>query len=184
MSSVHPPEKTFVLGEFDTPEKLVDAGAKLHALNLGKLDAYSPYPVHGIEAALGIPKSIVPRIALTGGLMGAIGGYSLIVYCNVIDYPINIGGRPIHAWPSNIPITFESGILLTALSIFFGCMFLFGLPRPYHPVFECEAFRSASIDAFWVSVESDKLPAELGDVAQRLRDLGARKVEIVRGPIS
>ena len=184
MSSVHAKEMSFVLGEFDTPEKLVDAGARLRELDLGKLDAYSPYPVHGIEEALGIPKSIVPRIALTGGLLGAIGGFSLIVYCNVLDYPINVGGRPTFSWPSNIPITFESGILLTALSIFFGCMFLFGLPRPYHPVFECEAFRSASIDAFWVSVESEKLPSELADVAQRLRDLGARKVEIVRGPLS
>jgi hypothetical protein len=182
MSSVHAPEKSFVLGEFPTPEALVEAGAKLRPLALGKLDAYSPYPVHGIDEAIGIPRSIVPRIALTGGLLGAIGGYGLIVFCNVIDYPINIGGRPIHSWPANIPITFECGILFTALSIFFGCMFLFGLPRPYHPVFECEAFRSASIDAFWIGVESDKPPSELGEVAAKLRELGARKVEIVRGP--
>ncbi len=184
MSSIHPPEKTFVLGEFATPEQLVDAGAKLHALALGKLDAYSPFPVHGIEAALGIPKSIVPKMALTAGLTGAIGGYSLIYWCNVIDYPINIGGRPLHSWPTHIPITFECGILLTALTLFFGSIALFRLPRPYHPVFEAESFRSASIDAFWVSIESDKQPGELGDVAQKLRDLGARKVEIVRGPIS
>jgi len=184
MSSVHPPEKTFVLGEFDTPEKLVDAGAKLRALNLGKLDAYSPYPVHGIEEALGIPRSIVPKMALTAGLLGACGGYSLIYYCNVISYPIVVGGRPIHSWPTHIPITFECGILFTALTLFFGSIALFGLPRPYHPVFEAEAFRSASIDAFWVSIESDKPASELTEMAQKLRDLGARKVEIVRGPIS
>jgi hypothetical protein len=174
-------EKSFVLGEFKDTATLLSAGRALQAANLGKLDAYSPYPVHGIEEALAIPRSIVPRIALTGGMMGVIGGYSLQYWCNVIDYPINIGGRPLHGFPSNIPITFESGILLTALSIFFGSMFLFGLPRPYHPVFESEAFRSASLDRFWISIESDLLPQDLKSHEEKLRALGAVHVETVRG---
>ncbi|MBS2020997.1 MAG: DUF3341 domain-containing protein, partial [Deltaproteobacteria bacterium] len=148
------------------------------------LDAYSPYPVHGIEEALGIPKSIVPRIALTGALCGIFGGFGMQWWMNSYDYPINVAGRNLGlaGWPTNIPITFESAILLTAISIFFGSMALFGLPRPYHPVFESEAFRSASLDAYWISVESEKLPGDLKDVEEKLRSLGARRVETVRGP--
>jgi hypothetical protein len=183
MSGWHVNKKTFVLGEFAQTETLLEAGRKLREAKVGKLDAYSPYPLHGIEEALGIPKSIVPKIALTGGLTGAIGGYCLQLWCNAIDYPTNVGGRPMHSWPTNVPITFESGILLTALSIFFGSIFLFGLPRPYHPVFETDAFRSASLDAFWISIESDKEPGELKDLEEKLRALGARRVETVRGSI-
>lgn len=176
--------RSFVLGEFAETATLLKAGAALREANLGTLDAYSPYPVHGMEEAIGIPKSIVPRIALAGGLSGIFGGFMLQYWTNSVDYRLNIGGRALDfaAWPTNIPITFESGILLTTLSIFFGSMVLFGLPRPYHPVFESERFRSASIDAFWLSVESEKLPGELKDVEERLRALGARHVETVRGP--
>jgi Protein of unknown function (DUF3341) len=176
-------EKSFVLGEFRDTGTLLQAGAALKGAGLGKLDAYSPYPVHGIEEALGIPKSIVPKIALAGGLLGVINGYGLQVFCNVIDYPINVGGRPLHGFPSNIPITFESAILFTALSIFFGSIALFGLPRPYHPVFESETFRSASLDRFWISIESDLLPQDLKSHEEKLRELGAVHVETVRGSI-
>ena len=183
MSSWKVERKTFVLGEFTDTGALLSAAKVLREAMVGKLDAYSPYPVHGIEEALGIPKSIVPRIALLASLSGACGGYFLQYWCNVIDYPLNVGGRPLHGWPSNIPVTFESAILVTALSIFFGSIYLFGLPRPYHPVFESEAFRSASLDRFWLSIESDLQPAELGRLEERLRALGAGHVETVRGAI-
>ena len=183
MSSWKVEQKTFVLGEFSDTGLLLKAGRALREAALGKLDAYSPYPVHGMEEALGIPKSIIPKIALSGAIAGGLGGYGLQYWCNVIDYPLNVGGRPLHGWPSNIPITFESAILLTALSIFFGSIFLFGLPRPYHPVFESEAFRSASLDRFWISIESDQPPSELRPLEEKLRALGASHVETVRGSI-
>ena len=183
MSSWKVEQKTFVLGEFEDTGALLSAGRALREAAVGKLDAYSPYPVHGIEEALGIGKSIVPRIALIASLSGAAGGYFLQYWCNVIDYPLNVGGRPLHGWPSNVPVTFESAILLTALSLFFGSLYLFGLPRPYHPVFESEAFRSASLDRFWISIESDLPPADLRPLEERLRALGAGHVETVRGSI-
>jgi hypothetical protein len=171
-------EKSFVLGEFRDTAALLAAGRALREAGLGRLDAYSPYPVHGIEEALALPRSIVPRIALGGGLAGLCGGYLLQYWCNVIDYPLNVGGRPLHGWPSNIPITFESGILLTALSIFFGSLYLFGLPRPYHPVFESEQFRSASLDAFWISAEADDEEQAAG-LEEKLRQAGAGRVHTV-----
>jgi hypothetical protein len=168
--------KRLVLAEFDQPEPMVEAARKLRESGREGLDAHSPYPVHGIDEALALPRSTVPLVALIGGLCGIAGGYMLQVFCNVIDYPINVANRPLHSWPTNIPITFESAVLLTVLSIFFGSIFyFFGLPRPYHPVFEAEEFRTASLDKFWISAElrEGEEPQEL---KQKLRDLGARRV--------
>jgi hypothetical protein len=175
---------TFVLGEFQSIEAVLKAASTLRDAKVGTLDAYSPYPVHGMEEALGLKRSRVPLMAICAGLTGACGGYLLQWWCNAWDYPLNVGGRAIAGWPTNIPITFESGILLTALSLFFGTIaFFFQLPRPYHPVFESEAFRSASLDAFWISVEQEQDDdASAAPVEQKLRELGARRVETVRGP--
>ena len=119
-------------------------------------------------------------MALIGGLCGLTGGYALQWWCNAVDYSINVANRPPHSWPTNIPITFESGVLVTVLSIFFGSIFyFFGLPRTYHPVFEAEEFRSASLDKFWISAElkDGEGPHELEG---KLREMGARRVTHVR----
>lgn len=176
--------KTFVLGEFRDIDSVLSAARKLREADVGPLDAYSPYPVHGMEEALGLPRSRVPLMALVCGVSGACGGYLLQWWCNAFDYRLNVGNRAPGGWPSNIPITFESGILLTALALFFGTVaFFFKLPKPYHPVFESEAFRSASLDAFWISIEQDGADASAGEPLQRkLRELGALRVETVRGP--
>lgn len=169
--------KRFVLGEFGKPEELVEAARRLRADGVGSLDAYSPYPVHGIEEALGLPRSPVPLIALIGGLSGACGGYFMQYWMNGVDWPINVGGRPPHGFWTNIPITFECGILLSVLSIFLSSIFyFFGLPRPYHAVFESERFRTASLDAFWLSAETE---GEVVALEDRLRAVGARRVHTV-----
>jgi hypothetical protein len=173
--------KRLVLAEFDTPEKMVAAASKLRTSGRSGLDAFSPYPVHGIESALGLRRSKVPIVALVAGVCGAAGGYILQWWCNAVDFPLNVANRPPHAWPTNIPVTFESGVLVCVLTIFFGSIFyFFGLPRTYHPVFEVEEFRSASLDAFWISADlsDDEDPAPLED---RMRELGARLVRTVQG---
>jgi Protein of unknown function (DUF3341) len=170
-----------VLAEFDTPEKMIAAARDLHTSGRSGLDAFSPYPVHGIESALGLPRSKVPLVALIAGVSGAAGGYILQWWCNAVDFPLNVANRPPHAWPTNIPVTFESGILICVLTIFFGSIFyFFGLPRTYHPVFEAEEFRSASLDAFWISADlaDDEDP---GPLMRRMRELGARLVRTVQG---
>ncbi len=170
--------KRFVLGEFGEPEACVVAVRRLRAQGVPELDAYSPFPLHGIDEALELPRSKVPLVALTGGVLGAGAGYLMQWWMNGINYPINVGNRPPHGFWTNIPITFETGVLISAFAIFFGLWLLLGLPRPYHPVFEVEAFRSASRDGFWLSVEAEQ--PSLGEkVAERLRLLGARQVSIV-----
>jgi hypothetical protein len=173
--------KRFVLAEFSEPELMVAAARRLREAGREGLDAYSPYPVHGIEEALKLPRSKVPLVALIAGLAGATGGYVLQWWTNAVDYDLNVGNRPSHAWPTNIPVTFESGVLICALTIFFGSLFyFFGLPRTYHPVFEAEEFRSASLDKFWISAElSEDEGAQ--ELERTLRELGAQRVTHVRG---
>ena len=171
--------KRFVLGEFREPEACVEAARNLRQGGVGGLDAYSPYPLHGIEDALDLPRSKVPLVALTGGILGASGGYLMQWWMNGVDWPINVGNRPPHGFWTNIPITFECGILLAVLSIFFGAIFgFFQLPRPYHPVFESEQFRSASLDAFWISAEADDEEQAAG-LEEKLRQAGAGRVHTV-----
>jgi len=168
--------KRFVLAEFAEPDPMVEAARKLREAGRAGLDAYSPYPVHGIDQALRLPRSKVPLMALIAGLTGATGGYVLQWWTNAVDYEINVANRPPHAWPTNIPVTFESGVLLCALSLFFGSLFyFFGLPRTYHPVFEAEEFRSASLDKFWISAELSE-GEEPQALERTLRELGARRV--------
>jgi hypothetical protein len=173
--------KLLVLAEFAEPEPMVEAARKLRESGREGLDAYSPYPVHGIDDALKLPRSKVPLVALIAGLTGATGGYVLQWWTNAVDFEINVANRPPHAWPTNIPVTFESGVLICVLTIFFGSLFyFFGLPRTYHPVFESEEFRSASLDKFWISAEM-KDGEDPRDLERTLRELGARRVTQVKG---
>jgi hypothetical protein len=171
--------KRFVLGEFAHPEACVSAARQLRESGVTGLDAYSPYPLHGIEEALDLPQSKVPLVALCGGLLGALGGYAMQWWMNAVNYPINVGNRPPHGFWTNIPITFECGILLSVLSIFFGSVFgFFKLPRTYHPVFESEQFRTASLDRFWISAETDDA-AQVAGLEEKLRSTGASRVHTV-----
>jgi hypothetical protein len=143
------------------------------------LDAYSPYPLHGIDEALAIPRSKVPLVALIGGVLGACGGYTMQWWMNSVNYDINVANRPPHGFWTNIPITFESGVLIAVLSIFFGSIFgFFQLPRTYHAVFESEQFRTASLDAFWISAETDDEEA-VPRLEETFRSAGARRVHTV-----
>lgn len=171
--------RRFVLGEFSKPDACVEAARKLREGGVTGLDAYSPYPLHGIDEALALPRSKVPLVALTGGVLGALGGYVMQWWMNSVNYDINVGNRPSHGFWTNIPITFECGVLLAVLSIFFGSIFgFFGLPRTYHPVFESERFRTASLDAFWISAETADEGA-VPELERKLRDVGAHKVHSV-----
>jgi hypothetical protein len=171
--------RRFVLGEFSKPEDCVDAARKLREAGVAKLDAYSPYPLTGIDEALDLPRSKVPLVALIGGLAGIGGGYWMQWWMNAVNYPINVGNRPQHGFWTNIPITFECGILLSVLSIFFSSIFyFFKLPRPYHPVFESERFRTASLDRFWISAETER-EEDVVHIEERFREVGAHKIHTV-----
>ncbi len=143
-----------LMAEFDSPEHLLDAARRAFAAGFRRLDAYSPFPVEGLAEAIGFHRTRVPLIVLIGGILGCVGGFFLQYWAAVIDYPINIGGRPLNSWPSFIPVTFELTILIAALSAFFGVLALNRLPMPYHPVFNVERFELASRNRFFLCIEA------------------------------
>ena len=167
----------YVLAEFKDDRALLAAARRLRALGHRRLDLHSPYPLHGADEALGLARSKVPLIALVGGVFGAAGGYLMQWWMNAVDYAINVGNRLPHSPPTNIPITFETGVLLASLSIVVGFAALCGFPRTYHPTFELDAFRTASVDALWLSAEVK--PDEAEAVVKELRELGALQVSAV-----
>jgi hypothetical protein len=170
--------RSFVLAGFKEPEKLLVAAKRMRETAKGEVETYTPYPVHGVDEALALKKSLVPKMVGTAALCGVIGGYLLLWWCSTVAYPINVGGRPLHSAPAFIPITFECGVLLSALTAFFGTLAYMGYPRLYHPVFESAGFRRASVDRFWVSVQL------VGDddrnsLESELKSLGAEETDFV-----
>ena len=118
------------------------------------VEAYAPFSVEGLAEALGFARNRVALITLLGGILGGAGIYFLQWYSAVIDYPINIGGRPLHSWPAFIPATFECTVLGAALAAFFGMLILNGLPRLHHPVFNAPDFDLATRNRFFLCIEA------------------------------
>lgn len=143
-----------VMAEFHSSEELIEAVHKAREAGFRHLDAYTPYPIEELAEALGHHRSKLPAIVLGGGILGAIGGYALQYWTQVIVYPMNVGGRPYHSWPAFIVPTFETTILAAALSAVLGMFFLNGLPQPYHPVFNVPRFAMASRDRYFLVIES------------------------------
>src|SRR6476469_1236806 len=145
--------RQFAVAEFSTPQALLAGTTKMREAGYKNLDTHTPFPLHGLEEALGLKRPKIPLIVLCGAIAGACIAYSLIYFCNVIDWPLNIGNRPPHGPPANIPITFELAVLLGGGSAFLGFFALSRLPQPYHPIFESNEFLRASIDSFFLSIE-------------------------------
>jgi ActD protein len=143
----------YLLAEFPSPQALLAGTTKMREAGYKNLDTHTPFPIHGIEEALGLKRPKIPLIVLCGAIAGACLAYAMIYFMNVFDWPLNIGNRPPHGPPANIPITFELAVLLGGGSSFLGVFALSRLPQPYHPLFESEDFLRASIDAFFLSVE-------------------------------
>jgi Protein of unknown function (DUF3341) len=186
----------WVLGSFKQSDKCLAAIRALRESGEKDLDMYSAYPVHGAEEALALPRSKVPLIVLCGALFGAANGYGIQTWANAAPTPwlqsllsgpwlgslrgymLNVGGRTPHAWALNIPITFELGVLIGAFSAVIGMFVLNGLPRLHHPVFEIEAFRSAQIDRFWVSIATED-GSKPDALKAQLASLGAEDISTV-----
>lgn len=141
-----------LLAEFDTTSGILAATRQTKSAGYSKIDAYAPFPVHGLDDAVGPPPRILPRMIFCGGLTGCLVGFFMQYIACVIHYPLNVGGRPLNSWPMFIPITFECTILFAALTAVIGMIALNGLPLPHHPLFAVPQFKRASQDRFFLCV--------------------------------
>jgi hypothetical protein len=151
------PQLHGLMAEFADHERVVEAARRAYEAGYRTMEAYTPFPVEGLSEALGHKRTAVPLIVLIGALCGGSGGYFMMWYASVVDYPLNIGGRPFHSWPAFVPITFELMILAAALSAIVGMLLLNRLPQPHHPVFNLPEFERASTDRFFLCIEAGDL---------------------------
>lgn len=164
------------MAEFDTATELVDAARRVRDAGYVKTDAFSPFPLHEIDEALGIKRSILPYLILAGGLTGMVSGFALEFFIHVYDFPIIVGGRPHFSLPAFIPPAYELTILFASLTAVFGMLFLNGLPRPYHPCFNVPRFALATREKFFLIIQSDDPQYKYEDTRAFMDGLGAQEV--------
>lgn len=167
--------------EYASPAELLRAASDLHERGYRRIDAYTPFEVEGLDDALGLHRTRIPIVTFVAGLIGAVTGYVIQWYCNSVDYPLNVGGRPIHSVPAFIPITFETTILFAALATFAALLLVSRLPEPWNPLLEIEGFERATVDRYWLGVDARDPIFERDATAGDLRATGALRVVEVPG---
>ena len=165
-----------VIAEFADPKALLEAANRTREKGYTEIDAYSPFPIHGLSEAIGYPNSRISALVLAGGVVGGLSGFFMCWYANVVSYPWNIGGKPLNSWPAFIPITFECTILFAAFCAVFGMLALNGLPMPYHPVFNVRRFDQASRDRFFLVIQARDPRFDVDQVWDFLQSLNPREV--------
>jgi hypothetical protein len=160
-----------MLAEFAGAERLLEAARRTRAAGYNRIEAYSPMPIEGLAETTGPFRDRLPLLTLIGGILGAVGGYFMQWYAATISLPINVGGRPLHSWPSFIPITFEMAVLGAALFAVFGMLAFNGLPTLYHPLFNVPEFELASRNRFFLCIRCDDAEYEPQKVQRFLASL-------------
>jgi hypothetical protein len=167
------------MAEFDNPTSLVNAARAAREKGYRKLDAYSPFPIEELADALHLHRNKLPLIVLCGGILGGLTGFLLQYYITVIDFPINVGGRPLNSWPAYIIITFELTILFGSIFAVLGLLALCGLPMPYHPTFNVPRFALATRNRFFLCIEAQDPIFDHDKTSAFLESLEPREVSEV-----
>ncbi|MEK7298998.1 MAG: DUF3341 domain-containing protein [Candidatus Margulisiibacteriota bacterium] len=175
-----PKSTSHVVAEFETPKALLHAAEALQKAGFRKYDAYSPFPIHGLDEAMQLPASKLPWIVLCGGLFGALFGFGFQTWVSVTAYPVVIGGKPLFSYQAFVPVTFELMVLFSAFAAVFGLFGIIRLPKPYDPMFKHSTFGNASSHSFFISISSQDPHYEEGRVKTTLAQLGGKNVEVVK----
>ena len=170
-----------LLLEFESPESLLAAAARVRDAGYKKWDTHSPFPIHGMDKAMGLKASRLQYVAIASGVTGACAGMAMQYWMNSMDYRYILGGKPILSIPAYIPVTFEMTILFAALGVFAGLLAFTGLPKLYHAVFTSRQFRRVSTDGFFISVEASDPKFDASETAAFLESLGGVRLEKLEG---
>lgn len=161
---------------FDSAEGLVEATRQATAAGYRCLDTYTPFPIQELAEIIGFRRDNIGYLVLLGTILGGLAGYLIQYWTAVVDYPINVGGKPLHSWPSFMLVTFELAVLGGALGGFFGMLALNGLPRPHHPIFNSPHFELETRNRFFLCIEARDPTFDREKTRAFLEDLGPLEV--------
>ncbi len=168
-----------LLAEFEGPKSLYNAAKRVCSDGYEHFDTYSPFPVHGMDAAMGLPGSKLGWIVAVGGFFGLTGSFMMQWWMSAVDYRIIISGKEFFSYPAFAPVTFELMVLLSAFSAVFGMFALNKLPQHYHPLFKSDNFRKVTRDGFFLAIEATDPKYDDAVVRKLFDTLGATSVEVI-----
>lgn len=169
-----------LLAEFSDPGELLHAAEAVREEGYHHFDTHSPFPIHGMDDAMGLGNSKVGYFTFLGGLTGFAAAYLLQWWTSAVDYPLNIGGKPFFAVEPSVPIMFELTVLFASFGALAGMLALNGLPRPYNPLFYSDRFSGATDDRFFLHIAASDPQFDVEESAAFLRRIGARHIELVQ----
>lgn len=172
------------LAEYETPNALAHAAEKVRDAGYKVWDCHTPYPLHGLDEAMGLPPTKLGFISFICGMTGLSLGFLMMYWMNGVDYPIIIGGKEPYSFPSMVPILFECSILLTGFGTLFGMLGLNKLPRHHHPVFESDRFDAATDDKFFISIEAGDEKFDLEKTRSLLESTHPSHLELVEEEVA
>lgn len=168
-----------LMAEFDSVTGVVKAAEQVRDAGFTRTDAFSPFPIHEMDEALGIKRSILSFLIFAGGITGLLTGLALVYWTHSIEYPIIVAGRPHFSLPAFIPPIYELTILLASFTAVFGMLLLNGLPQPYHPVFNVPRFNLAMREKFFLLIETADEKFDYEETRKFMENLNAQEVHDV-----
>lgn len=169
-----------MVGEYATPHDLLEAVKAVRAAGFSRIDTHTPFPIHGMDAAMGLRPSILPFMVLGGGLTGTFSAFALQWWMNAFDYQFRIGGKPFMSYQAYVPVCFELTVLLSAFTTVLGLFALCRLPRPYHALFTHPRFARITDDAFMISIEACDPNWDEAKAREVLAKAGGKEITLIR----
>ena len=174
-----PPQVAAIIAQYPDVDSVVAAARQVKAAGYQRWDVHSPFPIHGIDAVMGIRPTVLPWLALVGGIVGCAAGLGLAYFTNAVDYKFLISGKPNFSLPANIPVVFETTVLLAAFAVVFGMLGLNKLPMLYNPLFRSQRFRRVTADRFFVVIEADDPDFDVAKIRALLEQTDPEAIEEV-----
>jgi hypothetical protein len=166
-----------LLAEFETSDALLRAASRVRDAGYTRWDCHSPFPVHGLDRAMGLGRTRLPMAVAAGAATGMATAILMQTWMNAVDYPFVVSGKPLFSLPAQIPIAFELTVLFGAISGVVAMFALNGLPRFHHPVFGSRAFRRATTDRFFITVEAADRRFDAVETERLLVSVGSVRIE-------